>query len=167
MFDRIPNTPLKIILVNILIQVYNLMIKRIPNSLNIFTKKDKRCHVSIPIPYIWPYLARGHQTVTVINHEDQIYGIVSKCLGYSLECQGSIFPPSFDGQLPDLQSHVLALSNQWMVCYTPFQVMYGELNAVATRDISRKKNVDLIFLQVKVFESLASMRKIGLGLRTD
>ena len=37
-------------------------------------------------------------------------GIVFKCLGYSLKWNGS-----FDGQLPDLLSHVLALSTELMV----------------------------------------------------
>ena len=44
-----------------------------------------------------------------------------------------ILSPSFDGQLPDLYSHVLALL---------IQVMCGKWDAVTTKEISRKKNMD-------------------------
>ena len=39
------------------------MIKRIPLGFNIFTRKNTRCDVSLPIPYIGPSLSRDHQTV--------------------------------------------------------------------------------------------------------
>ena len=34
---------------------------------NIFTRKNKRCYVSLPVPYIAPSLSRVHQTVTTMN----------------------------------------------------------------------------------------------------
>ena len=55
----------KIILVN---RAYNFKIKRIPRSVNIFTRKDKKCHANRPIPYNRHLLSRGHQTVTITNH---------------------------------------------------------------------------------------------------
>ena len=35
------------VLVNILTLAYNFLIKRIPRSLNIFTRKNERCYVSL------------------------------------------------------------------------------------------------------------------------
>ena len=43
--------------------------------------------------------------------------ILFKCFGYNAECERNVSPSSFDEQLPDLKSHVLSLSTQWMVCY--------------------------------------------------
>ena len=43
------------------------MKKKIPNGLNILTRKNKKCHVYFPIPYIQPSLPKDHQTVTM-NH---------------------------------------------------------------------------------------------------
>ena len=67
----LPRTSLKnnylyqilISLASILTRVYNFMIKRIPLGFNIFTRKNTRCDVSLPIPYIGPSLSRDHQTV--------------------------------------------------------------------------------------------------------
>ena len=53
-----------IILADIQVRAYNFMIKRIPRGF-IFTKKNKRCYVSIPIPHIGPKLSRDHQTTTM------------------------------------------------------------------------------------------------------
>ena len=57
--------------------------------------------------YNWPSLSRDHQTVTIMNQccygfDDQIYSIVFKYFGSITEPEGSISPPSFDGQLLDL-----------------------------------------------------------------
>ena len=65
---------------------YNFTIKRTPSSLNIFTRKNKRCYVYLLIPYNWPSLSRDHQTVTIMNHccyssDGQKYSIVFKCFG--------------------------------------------------------------------------------------
>ena len=51
----------------------NFMTKRIHRDLNIFTRKNIRCYVSLPIPYIrpvhtTPWLSRGYQTVRIMNH---------------------------------------------------------------------------------------------------
>ena len=54
--------------VNTLPRPYNLMIKIIPSALNIFTKKNKRYYVYLPIPYIQPSLSRVHQAVPIMNH---------------------------------------------------------------------------------------------------
>ena len=48
--------------------VYNFKIKRIPSSLNIFNRKNKRCPIYLPIPYNRPSLSRGHQTITIMNY---------------------------------------------------------------------------------------------------
>ena len=69
--QTLPRTSLKnnylyqilINLASILTRVYNFMIKRIPWGFNIFTRKNARCYVSLPIPYIGPSLSRDHQTV--------------------------------------------------------------------------------------------------------
>ena len=53
-----------IILADIQVRAYNFMIKRIPRGF-IFTKKNKRCYVSIPIPHIGSSLSRDHQTTTM------------------------------------------------------------------------------------------------------
>ena len=50
-----------IILADIQVRACNFMIKRIPRGF-IFTKKNKICYVSIPIPHIGPSLSRDHQT---------------------------------------------------------------------------------------------------------
>ena len=50
-------------LASIITRAYNFMIKRIPWGFNIFTRKNARCYVSLPIPYIGPSLSRDHQTV--------------------------------------------------------------------------------------------------------
>ena len=42
--------------------------KKNPSSLNIFNRKSKRCSIYFPVPYNWPSLSRGHQTVTIMNH---------------------------------------------------------------------------------------------------
>ena len=59
---------IQIILVNILTRAYNFKIERIPSNLKIFTQKNRRCYVYLPIPYNRPSLSRGHQTVTTMNH---------------------------------------------------------------------------------------------------
>ena len=41
--------------------------KRILRDFNIFTRKNKRCYVSLAIPYIKPSPSTGHQTVTIMN----------------------------------------------------------------------------------------------------
>ena len=64
---------MQIILVHLLTQAYIFMIKRIPTGLNIFTSKNKRCDVSLPVLCIWPSLFKGHATITITNHEGQIY----------------------------------------------------------------------------------------------
>ena len=55
-------------------------------------------------------------------------GIVFKCLGYSLKWNGS-----FDGQLPDLLSHVLALSTELMVVVRSRWCEINVLESVSTR----------------------------------
>ena len=42
------------------------MIKGIPKCFDIFTRKNKKYYVSLPIPCIGPLLSRGYQTVTII-----------------------------------------------------------------------------------------------------
>ena len=58
-----------IILVDIQARTYNFMIRRIPRGFKNFTRKNKRCYVSLPIPYIELSLSRGHQTVTIMNRK--------------------------------------------------------------------------------------------------
>ena len=53
-----------IILAHIQVRAYNFMIKRIPRGF-IFTKKNKRCYISLPVPHIGPSLSRDHQTTTM------------------------------------------------------------------------------------------------------
>ena len=101
---------MQIILVHLLTQAYIFMIKRIPTGLNIFTSKNKRCVVSLPVLCICPLLFKGHPATTIIHHEGQSY-----CLGYSRERKKSISSSNFDEKLPDLQSHVSPLSTQLMV----------------------------------------------------
>ena len=64
---------MQIILVNLLTQAYIFMIKRIPTGLNIFTSKNKRCVVSLPVLCICPLLFKGHPATTIIHHEGQSY----------------------------------------------------------------------------------------------
>ena len=42
-------------------------------GLNIFTRKNKRCGVSLPVPCIRSSLSRGHQTIAIVNHKGQRY----------------------------------------------------------------------------------------------
>ena len=51
------------------------MIERIPRGFNIFTRRNKRCYVSFPIPYIGPSLSRGYQTVAIMNAK--MYGFLN------------------------------------------------------------------------------------------
>ena len=44
-----------------------IMTKRIPSSLNIFSRKNKRCYVYLVSSYNWPTFTRDHQTVTIMN----------------------------------------------------------------------------------------------------
>ena len=103
---------IQLILVNLLTQTYIFTIKRIPTGLNILISKNKRCDISLLIPCIRPLLCKGHQTITIINHEGQSYCFT--CLGYSQERKESISSSNFSGKLLDLESHV-ALSTQLMV----------------------------------------------------
>ena len=50
-------------LASILTRAYNFMIKRILWGFNIFTRKNTRCYVWLPIPYIAPSLSTDHQRV--------------------------------------------------------------------------------------------------------
>ena len=50
-------------LASILTRAYNFMIKRIPWGFNIFTRKNTRCYVWLPMPYIAPSLSTDHQIV--------------------------------------------------------------------------------------------------------
>ena len=59
---------IQINLINISTRAYNFKIKRIPSSLNIFTQRNKRCYVCLPIPCNQPSLSKYHQTVTIMNH---------------------------------------------------------------------------------------------------
>ena len=43
------------------------MIKRIPTGFNTYTRKNKRCYISLPIPFIGFSLVRGHQIITIMN----------------------------------------------------------------------------------------------------
>ena len=58
---------MKIILADIQARACDFMIKRIPRGFNFFTKKNKRCEVFLPTPYIGSSYSRGHQTVTIMN----------------------------------------------------------------------------------------------------
>ena len=62
------NYQIKIILVNIQNRAYNFKIKRIPRTVNIFTRKNKKCYVNRSLPYNRPSLSIGHKTVTITNH---------------------------------------------------------------------------------------------------
>ena len=46
---------------------YNFTMKRIPSSLNICTRKRKRCHVYLLMPYNWPSNSNNNE-VTIMNH---------------------------------------------------------------------------------------------------
>ena len=59
---------IQIILVHIPAPVYNFKIKIISNSLNIFSRKHKRRHVYLHIPYDRSSYYRGYQTITTMNH---------------------------------------------------------------------------------------------------
>ena len=59
---------MQIVLVNIPTRAHNFKIKRISNSLNLSTWKNKGFYVYLPIPYNWSSLSRGHQIVTIMNH---------------------------------------------------------------------------------------------------
>ena len=97
-------------------------------SLNTFIRKNKRHYVYSPIPHNWPSISRDHQTVKIMNHFCYcLYGLwkvkgkyIQNAILYIVLClnvlaklqkaRGAFFPPSFDGQLPDMQSYALALS---------------------------------------------------------
>ena len=55
-----------------------------------------------------------------MNHEGQMHSIVLKCLGYNLELNGKILPPTYDGQLSDLQLHILVSSTQLLFFCSQF-----------------------------------------------
>ena len=77
--------------------------KGIPQRLKHFyleKKKKMSCFSSYTMN--WPSLVRGHQPLTMINHEGQMYITVFKCLGYSPEFKGNISLLTFDGQLSEL-----------------------------------------------------------------
>ena len=56
---------IQIILADIQARAYTFMVKGIPRGFNIFTRKNKRCYVSLDIPYIGPSFSRDHHTVTI------------------------------------------------------------------------------------------------------
>ena len=58
-----------LILINMLTQAYNFMIKRIPRGLNNFTRKNKRYGVSFPMLCIRRSVSRGYHSITIMNHE--------------------------------------------------------------------------------------------------
>ena len=66
-----------------------------------------------------------------------------KCFDYNAECEGNVSPSSFDEQLPDLKSHVLSLSTQWMVCYQSAPGGVAGWNVVDAGDRLQRKNADL------------------------
>ena len=95
-------------------QAYNFMIETIFRDAHILLVKikDVRCFSS----YIM-YSAFTFQWTS--NNNNRVHkGIVLKCIGYSPEPNGSISLLTFDEQLLGLQSHVLALSTQLMVCFS-------------------------------------------------
>ena len=56
--------------------------------------RREKCGVSLPMPCTRPSLSRGHQTVTIMNHEGQIYSTVFKCLPIVPNAKGaSRYPP--------------------------------------------------------------------------
>ena len=56
-----------IILADVLTRTYNFMMKRISRVFYIFTRKNKRCDVSLSTPHIRPSFSRGHQTLAIRN----------------------------------------------------------------------------------------------------
>ena len=117
------------------------MIKRIPSSLSIFTRKNKRYYVYLPIPYNRPSLSRDHQTVAIINYccllfwssrqnEDQIYSIVFKCISYITDRDGRISTPNVD---PTFGYMLWSYQSTKWFAIISFQVVCGTRDFVATR----------------------------------
>ena len=102
------------------------MIKRIPSSLSIFTRKNKRYYVYLPIPYNRPSLSRDHQTVAIINYCCLLFWSSR----HITDCDGRISTPNFDPTF----SYMLwpYQSTKWFVIIS-FQVVCGTRDFVATR----------------------------------
>ena len=68
-----------------------LVIKNTSRTLNIFTRKNKRCYVSFPMLYIWPLLSRGHQRAWIKWFATVIWPLESETLTYSIAKENKIF----------------------------------------------------------------------------
>ena len=68
-----------------------LVIKNISRTLNICTRKSKRCFVSFPILNIWPLLSRGHQRARIKWCAILIWPLESETWTHSIEKANKIF----------------------------------------------------------------------------
>ena len=141
---------LQIISLNIPTRTYSFKIKRIPSSLKLFTQKSKRCCNDLSIPYNWPSLSRGYQTVTMMNHwchlesEGQTYSIVLLNVFVKLQNAGVAYHHSvLMGNCPTC-SHMAwpYQSTEWSVI-SPFQVMCRARDSVTTRDVPLEKKNEI------------------------
>ena len=135
-------------------------VKRIP-SINIFTRKNKRSHVYLPIPYNWPSLSKDHQAVTIMNH--CCYGFDGQIIVFCLSASAKLQNPKEASRHPALMgkcstcSHILwpCQSTKWFVI-SPFQVVCEVWDSVAARKVLVEKRVEMKF---NILKNIARMTR--------
>ena len=107
------------------------MIKRIPSSLNIFTRTNKSCYVYFLIQYNRSSLSRDHQTVAIMNHSvKKVQYVISRlnALAKLQNVKEASRHPALMGNCPTW-SHMPCpyQSTNWFVISPvhPFHVVYG------------------------------------------
>ena len=112
---------------------------------------------------IIPWLSRAWQTVIIMNQSPAKMKTPMKTRA-SLKYPVNDCSP--DGQPLDLELHGPAPSTKWIDCYQSPQVL-GTWDAVATREVTLAKNLDLKVMQVNILKSVTRVTKRGGGIRTD
>ena len=140
------------------------MIKRIPSSLNIFTRKNKRCYVYIPIPYNRYSISRDHHTATIMNHccycFDRLWKVKAKCTVLCLNALAKLQNARGASRYPAFMGDCLSFcdmlwpyqSCKWFVI-SPFQVLCGTWDSVAKSKVPLEKKVDVKYMQVNVLKA--------------
>ena len=144
----------------------------IPSSWNIFTEKNKKYYVYLPIPYNLPSLSRDHQTVIIMNHCCDCFDGLWKVkkvkyiilyLNALTKLQnargGSCHPPLMDNCPSCNHMPWPFQSTEWFVI-SPFQVMCGhDILWPQERCLLGWKLTGNVCMQVNVLKNIAWMTR--------
>ena len=151
-------------LASILTRAYNFMIKRIPWGFNIFTSKNTKCYVSLPIPYIGPSISRDHQTLA--NEPKNILFLNASAKVWDAR-ETSCHLVLMGNCLTCCPTHVLSLLSHQCFVNSPFWVFWEAWDPAATKKVLHEKNMGLKSMQVNASKSITRMTKRGVYMRTD